>query len=316
MLRNVFHRVDRDGPLRKECSPQLQKALDGIRGNIRLGEPLSPLTSLRIGGPADALVCPLDLEDLCRLVRQASSTKVPILVMGGTNVLVSDRGFRGIVVQLIHFTAIREEAPDVLYVQAGVRFPILLQYATKRALSGMEWSAGIPGTLGGGIVMNAGTKLGEMKDVLKTIHIVNNRGIALTRSASELSFGYRKARLPKGIVIGAWLQLVKSTRKKIESVTKNYLQYRKATQPLTLPNAGSIFKNPVSKSAAWLIEQAGLKGAQIGDAQVSPKHANFVVNLGKARASDVKKLIHLVQRTVARKTGISLKLELKMVGES
>ena len=163
--------------------------------------------------------------------------------------------------------------------------------------------------------MNAGTSLGEMKDVLSAIELVDQRGRLITRKASDLFFGYRRARVPKGVIVGAWFQLVQATRKKIESSTKTYLQYRKKTQPLTLPNAGSIFKNPPNGSAGKLIEEAGLKGAQIGDAQVSPKHANFIVNVGKARATDVIRLIQKVRRTVLKNTGVTLQLELKVVGE-
>ena len=305
---------DVDRPSHRNVSRNLQAALDGVRGEIRLSEPLSQLTSLRIGGPADALVIPRDLDDLCRVVRQARRATIPILVLGGTNILVRDRGFRGIVIQLSRLTEVRDEPHDVVYAQAGVRMPVLLRHAISCSLSGLEWAAGIPGTVGGGIAMNAGTSLGEMKDVLHSVQMVDPRGALLTYPASSLSFAYRRTRMPTGIVAAAWFQLARSTRKKIESVTKNYLQYRKETQPLTLPNAGSIFKNPGHCSAGWLIEEAGLKGARIGDAQISPKHANFIVNVGNARASDVIRLIEKVRRTIARKMGVSLQLELRIVG--
>ena len=152
-----------------------------------------------------------------------------------------------------------------------------MQFALGRKLSGMEWAAGIPGTVGGGVVMNAGTRLGEMQDVLQAVDLVTIRGIRKRIEASSLSFTYRKTRLPKGIVVGAWLQLTAVAKGTIEAVTKSYLQYRKATQPLSLPNAGSVFKNPPGDSAGRLIEAAGLKGWRIGDAEVSTKHANFIV---------------------------------------
>ena len=305
----------RRGRHQQTVAPQVFKALEGIRGEIKLSEPLSSWTSLRIGGPADAFVAPKDVEDLCRLVRQAWASKVAIFVIGGTNVLVRDGGIRGIVVQLNRLTNIRDEPNYVVFAEAGVRMPVLLQHAVSRSRSGLEWAAGIPGTVGGGVMMNAGTSLGEMKDVLKAIELVDQRGRLITRQASDLLFGYRRARVPKGVIVGAWFQLVQATRKRIESSTKSYLQYRKNTQPLTLPNAGSIFKNPPNDSAGKLIEDAGLKGAQIGDAQVSPKHANFIVNVGKARATDVIRLIQKVRRTVLKHTGVRLQLELKVVGE-
>lgn len=315
MVRNVQRPKQDDAHLRQKVSKKLLAALDGIRGEIKFFEPLSPLTSFRIGGPADAMVFPEGVDDLCQLVRQAGAAKVPIFVFGGTNVLIRDRGIRGIVVHLKHFTKIREEPDDIVFAEAGVRMPILLQHAIKRSLSGLEWAAGIPGTVGGGVIMNAGTRLGEMKDVLHAIELVNGRGALVFRQAADLLFGYRRAHVPKGVIVGAWFQLTHSTRKKIEALTKSYLQYRKNTQPLTLPNAGSIFKNPPRSSAGRLIEEAGLKGTKVGDAQISLKHANFIVNTGQARATDVIRLIRKVRRTVAQKTGMTLQLELKIVGE-
>ena len=261
------------------------------------------------------MVFPEDVEDLSQLVRQARAAKVPIFVFGGTNVLIPDRGIRGIVVQLKRFTKIRNEPNGLVFAEAGVRMPVLLQYVINHSLSGLEWAAGIPGTVGGGVIMNAGTRLGEMKDVLQAIELVDSRGVLMTRRAADLFFGYRHAQVPKGVIVGAWFQLAQSTRRKIESLTKSYLQYRKNTQPLTLPNAGSIFKNPPHCSAGRLIEEAGLKGAKIGDAQISQKHANFIVNTGEARAADVIRLIQKIRRMVAKNTGKTLQLELKIVGE-
>ena len=315
MVRNVQRPKQDNGPRRQRVSKKLLVALDGIRGEKRFFEPLSPLTSFRIGGPADAMVFPKDVKDLCQLVRQARAVHVPIFVFGGTNVLIPDRGIRGIVVNLKPFTNIRDESDDMVFAEAGVRMPILLQHAINRSLSGLEWAAGIPGTVGGGVIMNAGTRLGEMKDVLHAIEMVDSLGSLMIRQAADLLFGYRSAHVPNGVIVGAWFQLTHSTRKKIEGLTKSYLQYRKNTQPLTLPNAGSIFKNPPRSSAGRLIEEAGLKGAKVGDAQISPKHANFIVNTGQARAADVVRLIQKIRRTVARKTGTTLQLELKIVGE-
>ncbi len=315
MVRNVQRPKQGDAHLRLKVSKKLFAAIKGIRGEIKFFEPLSPLTSFRIGGPADAVVFPKDVNDLCQLVRQARGAHVPIFVFGGTNVLIRDRGIRGIVVNLKQFTHIRDESDDMVFAEAGVRMPLLLQHSINRSLSGLEWAAGIPGTVGGGVIMNAGTRLGEMKDVLHAIEMVDARGSLMIRQAADLLFGYRRAQVPKGVIVGAWFQLTRSTRKKIEALTKSYLQYRKNTQPLTLPNAGSIFKNPPRGSAGRLIEEAGLKGAKVGDAQISPKHANFIVNTGHARAADVIRLIQKIRRTVIQKTGKTLQLELKIVGE-
>lgn len=315
MVREGQRTQRNEARLRPKVSKRLLAAVKGIRGEVKFFEPLSSLTSFGIGGPADAVVFPEDVEDLCQLARQAAAAKVPLSVFGGTNILIRDRGIRGIVVHLKRLTAIRDEPQDLVFAEAGVRMPILLQHAISRSLSGLEWAAGIPGTVGGGVMMNAGTRLGEMKDVLQAIELVDNRGRRKIHQAADLRFGYRQARIPKGVIVGAWFQLTHSTRKKIEALTKTYLRYRKNTQPLTHPNAGSIFKNPPGSSAGRLIEEAGLKGAKIGDAQISLKHANFIVNTGRARATDVIQLIQKIRRAVAQKTGTTLQLELRIVGE-
>jgi UDP-N-acetylmuramate dehydrogenase len=268
-----------------------------------------------VGGPADVLVVPSDVEDVIRVIQGARAEDIPFVVLGGTNVVVRDKGIRGIVMQLKQLTGIHEEANHVVYAQAGVRLPRLMQFAMGHNLSGMEWAAGIPGTVGGGVVMNAGTQLGEMKDVLHAVDFVNLRGRRVRVEASNMSFAYRKTTLPKGIVVGAWVQLTLSTRENIEARTKTYLRYRRATQPLTIPNAGSVFKNPPGDSAGRLVEAAGLKGMRVGDAEVSAKHANFIVNRGTATASQVVALIRKVRQTVARKFGVRLQLEWKIIGE-
>jgi len=295
--------------------PMLRRALLHVQGEIRWQAPLAPLTSLQVGGPADVLVIPADVEDVVHVVRGAHMGRIPLLVLGGTNVIVRDKGLRGMVMQLSHLSNIQEEANQLVYAQAGVRLPRLMQFALGRSLSGMEWAAGIPGTLGGGVVMNAGTRLGEMQDVLAAVDLVTPSGKRKRVEASMLSFLYRKTILPKGIVVGAWLQLTSAAKGAIQSVTKEYLQYRKNTQPLILPNAGSVFKNPIGDSAGRLIEAAGLKGLRVGGAEVSTKHANFIVNRGAATAEQVLTLVRKVREQVARKFGVRLELEWKVIGE-
>jgi UDP-N-acetylmuramate dehydrogenase len=294
---------------------KIRAAVAGLRGEVRLHEPLSAWTSFRIGGPADALVIPADEEDLARLVRQARAAKARITAIGGTNLLVRDGGIRGIVVSLARMTAVRSEGDGLIYAEGGVGMPTLIKYAISRGLSGLEWGAGIPGTVAGCAVMNAGTKLGEMKDALEAVRLVDLAGRIRDIRAADISFSYRRALLPRGIVAGVWLRLRPGSRAKIESVVKEYLRYRRETQPLALPSAGCVFKNPGRESAGHLIESVGLKGARVGDAQVSDKHANFIVNRGKARAEDVLALIHRVGREVQQRTGVALELELKIVGE-
>ncbi|HEY6083858.1 MAG TPA: UDP-N-acetylmuramate dehydrogenase [Nitrospira sp.] len=301
---------------RKFRRRDIQAALAGFKGAVSFNAPLGPYTSFRIGGPSDALVAPADIEDVCRLVRQAHDKKLPFFVLGGTNLLIRDGGIRGIVVSLAKLRTIREEPGSVLYAEGGVGMPTLIGYAIKHSLTGLEWAAGIPGTVGGCVVMNAGTRLGEMKDCVKAVRFVGISGQVVDVPASSIPFDYRSAHLPKGIVVGAWFQLKQGIRSEMEQVVKDYLHYRRDTQPLAMPSAGCVFKNPPKDSAGRLIEAAGLKGLRVGDAEVSTKHGNFIVNRGRARAADVIALIGKVRRTVKRQTGLRLDLELKITGEA
>jgi UDP-N-acetylmuramate dehydrogenase len=312
------HRVQTDeakaGPLRAQR--RLESAVAGVRGAVRFNAPLREYTSFHIGGPADVLVEPADVEDVVRLAKQTHEQKLPIFVLGGTNILVRDKGIRGVVVSLARLRAIKEEPGFVLYAEGGVGMPTLIGHAIRRSLAGLEWAAGIPGTVAGCVVMNAGTRLGEMKDSVKAVRIVSPKGMLVDCPAEAIEFRYRRATLPQGVVVGVWLQLRSGVRSNIEQVVKDYLHYRRDTQPLTLPSAGCVFKNPPDDSAGRVVEAAGFKGVSVGDAQVSTKHANFVVNRGHASAADVLSLIKKVRARIAQKTGIKLELELKIVGEA
>lgn len=295
---------------------KIRSAVAGLRGGVRFNAPLSEYTSFRIGGPADVLVEPADVEDVIRLVKQTHEQKLPLFVLGGTNLLVRDKGIRGVVVSLAKLRAIKEESGSVLYAEGGVGMPTLIGHAIRRSLAGLEWAAGIPGTVAGCVVMNAGTRLGEMKDSVKAVRVVLPNGEVLDCPAESIPFEYRRASLPVGIVVGVWLQLRPGVRADIEKVVKDYLRYRRETQPLTLPSAGCVFKNPANDSAGRVVEAAGLKGISVGDAYVSTKHANFIVNQGRATATDVLALIKKIRAQVARKTGVKLELELKLVGQA
>jgi UDP-N-acetylmuramate dehydrogenase len=292
----------------------IRDVLEGINGTVRFNEPMSRHTSFRIGGPADAYVEPADVEGLRQLMAITFAHKIPVFVMGGTNLLVRDGGIEGIVVRLVRLDRIEEPEAGVVYAEGGVLMPRLLKVAMQKGLTGLEFAAGIPGTVAGCVVMNAGTRFGEMKQVVRKIRLVTTRGEILDVAGEEAGYSYRRSRLPEGIVVGAWLGLKPGSKAKIVATVKQSLLRRKATQPIEMPNAGCIFKNPEGDSAGRLIEAAGLKGAHIGDAQVSTKHANFIVNKGNARAGDTQALIRLVAETVAEKFGTILDLEVQIVG--
>jgi UDP-N-acetylmuramate dehydrogenase len=294
----------------------MRAAVAGLRGSVSFHAPLREYTSFKIGGPADVVVEPADVEDVCLVVQQARVRKVPVFVLGGTNLLIRDGGIRGIVVSLVRLRAIKEEPGSVLYAEGGVGMPTLIGYAIRHSLAGLEWAAGIPGTVAGCVVMNAGTKLGEMKNSIKVVRMVNVKGQVIDMEAAQVKFEYRRALLPRGIVVGVWVQLKEGVRSEIERVVKDYLRYRRDTQPLAMPSAGCVFKNPPNDSAGRLIEAAGLKGARVSDAEVSTKHANFMVNRGQARAKDVIALIGKVRSAIRRRAGVRLDLELKIVGET
>lgn len=292
----------------------LTSVLDTVQGEVRVDEPMWRHVSLRIGGKADALVIPHDIEDLQGLVVKAGKESIPITVIGGTNLLVRDGGIEGIVISLHRFQDIHHDGVSSLYVGGGVRMPHLLNVATKHGYGGLEFAAGIPGTLAGSVVMNAGTARGEMKDALHAIHLLDPEGQLRVIQADVLEFGYRRSSLPSGIVVGAWLNTLPSSVEQVSTSIKALLRTRKQTQPVTLPSAGCAFRNPQGDSAGRLIEQAGFKGCRVGDAAISTLHANFVVNVGRATARDVIALIEQVQRGVDAKTGTWLDLELTIVG--
>jgi UDP-N-acetylmuramate dehydrogenase len=204
----------------------LRAVTAGLKGEVRFQAPLKEWTSFRIGGPADVLVVPHDVDDLCRLLRQANAAKLPIFVIGGTNVLVRDGGIRGIVVSLSKLKGITDEPNAVVYAEGGVTMPVLLQHSISRSLSGLEWAAGIPGTVAGCVVMNAGTRLGEMKDAVKAVRIASLSGSLKDVPASAIPFSYRRGRVPRGIVAGVWLQLVPGVKTRIQTIVKDYLHYR------------------------------------------------------------------------------------------
>jgi UDP-N-acetylmuramate dehydrogenase len=296
-----------------------------IRGEVLRNEPLSRHTSFGIGGPADLLAYPADRDDLVALLRDLTAQELPFIVLGGgTNVLVRDGGFRGVAISLRRLNAIKIEREyrslggtyAVISAEAGAALAKVLSFAASEALTGLEFAAGIPGAIGGAVCMNAGTAEGEMGDVVETVTLLTPDGELATRSKEEMGFGYRTSSVPAGyVVLSAQLQLRHDEKKKIEAKIKALMDRRKDRQPWGLPNAGSMFKNPLDESAGKLIESAGLKGRTVGGAQVSEKHANFIVNTGKAKAADVLALMEIVKQTVLDVHGARLEPEIKIIGE-
>lgn len=299
--------------------------LPGFRGEIRLNEPLSAHTSYRIGGPADLLAIPADREDLVVLLRELGERQLDFFVLGGgTNLLVRDGGFRGAAVSLErlktlavvreyhavggHYTAISADA--------GASLAALLAYAMDRGLTGLEFAAGIPGSVGGAVVMNAGTAEGEIGDAVESIALLAPGGAIITRGREEMGFGYRVSGVPeRHVVLGAVVALRRDDPDAIRKRVRSLQDQRRQRQPWGQPNAGSVFKNPSDRSAGRLIETAGLKGKRVGDAQVSEKHANFIVNLGAATAADVVTLIEQVRQQVLDAHGVMLEPEIRIIGE-
>ncbi|MBJ78526.1 MAG: UDP-N-acetylenolpyruvoylglucosamine reductase [Nitrospinae bacterium] len=297
-----------------------------IKGEVRYDEIMSKYTSMRIGGPADVFVLPESLRDLQIILKHRGSC--PVWTLGeGTNLLVRDRGIRGIVVSLKNcFKSIKRpvfyKTPDgkeraVIQVDGGVKLSYLAKYAARYGLTGIESLVGIPGSVGGAVVMNAGAEGTEIGQVLRSVKRVNLDGEVETFNKDDITFAYRKTTFPSGdgIVIEAELDLEKGEASEVHRKMDDHISRRSSTQPLTMPNSGSIFKNPEGDSAGRLIESSGLKGCSMGGAGVSIKHANFIVNKGNASAKDVIKLIEHIQTVVEEKTGTKLEQEIVIIGE-
>lgn len=296
-----------------------------LRGEVKLNEALAAHTSFHIGGPADAMVFPEDTDDLAMLLREVREQRLAYVVLGGgTNLLVRDGGFRGVVISLRRLAGInvtREYrsiggAYAVVVAGAGAHLPGLLNFALEKGLTGLEFAAGIPGTVGGALCMNAGTAHGEIGDVIDSVTLLSPAGDIVIRHRDEMAFGYRQAFVPEGqVIVDCKMILRQGEKDRIRARVKADLEKRKERQPLGLPSAGSVFKNPLDEAAGKLIERAGLKGLTVGRAQVSEKHANFIVNLGGARAADVLKLMDLIKERVLEVHRVRLEPEIKIIGE-
>lgn len=286
--------------------------------NVKVQEPMKKHTTFRIGGPADYYLCPHSAEELQKILQICIENKIEFFILGnGSNLLVSDKGYRGAVVQLWkNFSDIVSEA-DTITVKAGALLSKVAAEALEEGLTGMEFASGIPGTIGGAVVMNAGAYGGEMKDIIKEVTVLTQEGEILTLSKEEMNFGYRTSVVKeKGyVVISVVLQLKKGDREEIRKVMEDLKERRVTKQPLDMPSAGSTFKRPEGYFAGKLIMDAGLRGFSVGGAQISEKHCGFVVNKGDATAADVLGLIKEVQKRVQEKFGVALEPEVKFLGE-
>jgi UDP-N-acetylmuramate dehydrogenase len=299
--------------------------IDKFRGQIRENEPLGPHTSFGIGGPADYLIYPADRDDLAVLLTALSQRGLAFFVLGGgTNLLVRDKGFRGAATSLERLTAIRTVreyrsiggAFAVVSAEAGAPLAKLVSWCAEEGLTGLEFAAGIPGTVGGAVCMNAGTAKGEIGDITDSVTLLSPGGQFIMRGREEMGFGYRASSIPdEHVVVEAQLVLRRDDKDRIKARIRELMAARKERQPAGLPNAGSVFKNPQEHSAGKLIEEAGLKGKTVGGAQVSEKHANFIVNRGAATAADILALMELIQQTVLEVHGVRLEPEIRIIGE-
>lgn len=303
----------------KDIYLQADAAAASLGCRIFPQETMSAHTTFRIGGPADRLYTvetPLQLKEILKVLREDD---IPYMILGkGSNLLVSDKGIRGAVLLLTgEFKNITETSPGVVRAGAAASLASVCSFARDRSLTGLEFAWGIPGSAGGAAYMNAGAYGGEMCQVISRVWYLDEQGEQQVAEKEQLSFAYRKSMFTgtKKVITQIEYQLAPGSEAEIRHTMEDLMQRRKDKQPYDLPSAGSIFKRPEKGYAAALIEECGLKGRSVGDAQVSPKHSGFIVNMGQAKCSDVLALIAIIQETVQREKQISLECEVRVTGE-
>ena len=305
----------------EEMASGLEGRLAGLACEVRFGERLAPYTTFQVGGPADALALPKDEAELVELIARCWAEGLPMSVLGGgANTLVRDGGIRGAVICLVNgFRELGLVEGDALLVEAGawVKIPALVRFAAERGLEGVECLAGVPGTVGGALAMNAGTAERYAGEAVESVRWARLAGGGVeTLPASRITFVYRGARLPEpGVVTSVRFRLRKGDAEALRAYLKEHAAMRRERQPWGVPCAGSVFRNPPGERAGRLIDAAGLKGRRVGGAEVSRVHANFLVNCGGATAADVLELIGVVRARVREAHGLDLELELKIAGE-
>ena len=285
---------------------------------VLLEEPMKRHTTFRIGGPAEVFVMPGNLEEMQRILEICRTEDLPYFILGnGSNLLVSDRGYRGVVIQLDrNFGEVKVEGTEI-HASAGALLSTIAVAARRASLTGFEFAGGIPGTIGGAVVMNAGAYGGEMKDVLRKVMVMDQSGKVFEIPAEELQMGYRTSIIKTAgyIVLGAVLSLKEGNLEEIKMLTRKLSEQRTSKQPLEYPSAGSTFKRPEGYFAGKLIMDSGLRGYRVGGAQVSEKHCGFVINKDNATAADVCRLLRDVQDKVKEQFGVTLEPEVKFLGK-
>ena len=300
----------------QELLSELRAMEDGPE--VLTDEPMGSHTSFRIGGNADVFITPRSTDQTARVLSAVKRTGLPYFILGnGSNLLVSDSGYRGIVIRLYKNISDVKVEGDTVTAEAGASLSAIAAAARNASLTGFEFAAGIPGTLGGAVVMNAGAYGGEMKDVVEAAEVLTPDGRLISIPGKDLGFGYRKSiiRSSDYVVLSARLRLKKGDREEITALMKDLQQRRISKQPLEFPSAGSTFKRPEGYFAGKLIEDAGLRGFSVGGAMVSDKHCGFVINRGSASASDVYSLICQVKDRVKAQSGVDLEPEVLFLGD-
>lgn len=286
--------------------------------DIRYDELMKKHTSFKVGGPADVLVIAKSEEEIINAIKICKDNNLPCFVMGnGSNLLVTDKGIRGVVIKINEGFDKVEVVEDTIRAQAGALLTVVSKVALRSSLAGMEFASGIPGTIGGAITMNAGAYGGEMKDIVRSVRVLSSGGQILDLNNDQMDFRYRNSIVKSDdlIVLSVDLKLAYGVFEEIETIINDLTYQRTSKQPLELPSGGSTFKRPEGYFAGKLIDDSGLRGLRHGDAQVSEKHCGFVVNRGNASYKEVMELIEMIQKTVRDNYGVQLEMEIKQVGE-
>jgi len=299
-----------------------EKLKDIVSGTVLFNEPMSRHTSIGVGGPACVLVSPETVTELGQIIACLRNLETPFIPIGnGTNLIVRDGGYKGVIISMKGLNSIaldrRNDKEAAIHAGAGAALSEIVRLASEESLAGMECCAGIPGSVGGAVKMNAGAYGGEIKDVVESVGLLDARGDVWKLKKNSLKFAYRHLNLPEGTIItGASFLLSKGTKEKIQGRINEILRMRKDKHPLEFRNSGSIFKNPKGIApAGQIIDEMGLKGYQVGGAKISEKHGNFIINLGQAKGNDIISLIDMVKKMVKAERGIVLETEVEIIGE-